>query len=78
MFINNPGHMAKMAAMPIYGKTFGNLLRNHWIDFSETWQCYNAILNHDIRMTMAYFTASSTQVAMHFIGIFTFEKYHDA
>ena len=22
MYINNPGHMTKMAAMPIYGKTF--------------------------------------------------------
>ena len=24
MFINNPGHMTKMAAMPIYGKTLKN------------------------------------------------------
>ena len=32
------GHMTKMAAMPIYGKsTFENLLsRNHWADFDET------------------------------------------
>ena len=27
-FINGPGHMTKMAAMPIYGKTFKNLLQN--------------------------------------------------
>ena len=33
------GHMTKMAAMPIYGKTFKkNLLtRNHWADFDETY-----------------------------------------
>ena len=24
MFINNPGHMTKMAAMPRYGKNFSN------------------------------------------------------
>ena len=37
MFINNPGHMIKMAAMPIYGKKpFKNLL-NQWTDFNETW-----------------------------------------
>ena len=26
MYINGPGHMTKMAAMPIYVKTFKNLL----------------------------------------------------
>ena len=31
------GHMSKMAAKPIYGKNFKNLLRNQWIDFNETW-----------------------------------------
>ena len=31
------GHMTKMAAMPIYGKNFKNLLsRNHWTDFDDT------------------------------------------
>ena len=39
MYINNPGHMTKMAAMPIYGKkTFKNLLlQNQWTDFNKTW-----------------------------------------
>ena len=38
MFINNLGHMTKMAAMRLYGrKTFRNLLRNQWTDFNETW-----------------------------------------
>ena len=36
MFINNPGHMTKMAAMNIYGKK-NLLLKNHWTDFKETW-----------------------------------------
>ena len=33
----NAGHMTKMAAMPIYGKHFKNLLsRNHWAAFDVT------------------------------------------
>ena len=36
MFINNPGHMIKMAAMPIYGKNPSKIL-NQWTDFNETW-----------------------------------------
>ena len=36
--INGPGHMTKMAAMPIYGKTLKNLLlQNRRADFHETW-----------------------------------------
>ena len=36
--INGPGHMTKMAAMPIYGKNLKNLLlQNRRADFHETW-----------------------------------------
>ena len=36
--INGLGHMTKMAAMPIYGKTLKNLLlQNRQADFHETW-----------------------------------------
>ena len=37
--INGPGHMTKMAAMPIYGKKSLNnlLLQNRRADFHETW-----------------------------------------
>ena len=36
--INGPGHMTKMAAMPIYGKNLKNLLlQNQWVDFHEIW-----------------------------------------
>ena len=31
---NGPGHMTKMAAMPIYGKPFKNLLQNQKADAS--------------------------------------------
>ena len=35
---NSPGHMTKMAAMPLYGKTLKNLLlRNQKADDLETW-----------------------------------------
>ena len=34
---NGPGHMTKMAAMPIYGKNLKNLLRNQKADDFETW-----------------------------------------
>ena len=35
--INCPGHMTKMAAMPIYGKTLKNLLQNQKYYDLETW-----------------------------------------
>ena len=35
---NDPGHMTKMAAMPIYGKTLKSLLlQNQKADDLETW-----------------------------------------
>ena len=34
---HDAGHMAKMAAIPIYGKHIKNLLfMNHWANFDET------------------------------------------
>ena len=39
MYINNPGHITKMAAVPIHvyeKKNFKNLLQNRWTDFNET------------------------------------------
>ena len=37
IYINELGHMTHMAAMPIYGKTFKNLLRHQMTDDLETW-----------------------------------------
>ena len=68
MYINNPGHMTKMAAMPIYGKNPSKTL------FSETTgpismklgmkhrslKNYNVYVNHDLVMTLTCFTARST------------------
>ena len=36
--IFGPGHMTKMATMPIYSRNLQKfLLQNHWADFLETW-----------------------------------------
>ena len=71
MYINNLGHMTKMAAMPIYGKNPSKII------FSETnrlisrklgvrhrWRKYsNVYINHDPVMTLTKFMARSTWVA---------------
>ena len=36
VFINKPGHMTKMAAMPIYGK-YPSKIFSSGTDFNETW-----------------------------------------
>ena len=71
MYINNPGHMTKMATMPIYGKNPSKIF------FSKTsgqistklgmkhrcFKHYNVYINHDPVMTLTYLTARSTWVA---------------
>ena len=38
VYLNGPGHMTKMAAMPIYGKTLKNLLLKNQKSYDlETW-----------------------------------------
>ena len=38
VYINGPGHMTKMAAMPIYGKNFKNLLLQNQKSYDlESW-----------------------------------------
>ena len=46
IYINCPGHMTKMAAMPIYGKNFlkNLLLRNHKSYDLETWHVASVTL----------------------------------
>ena len=51
VYINGPGHMTKMAAMPIYGKKHKKnlLLWNRWTNFNET--CYvtsGALVHHSL------------------------------
>ena len=67
MFINNPGHMIKMAAMPIYGKNPSKIffsLTNGPISTKlgmKHWglKYYNVFINYDLWMTLTYFTARS-------------------
>ena len=68
MYINDPGHMTKMAAMPIYGKNPSKIffsgtggpistklgMRHQWLLY------YNVCINHDPVMTLTYFTTRST------------------
>ena len=63
MYIDNPGHMTKMAAMPIYGKnpskiffsrTGGSIskklgMKHRWLKY------YNVYINHDPVMTLTFF-----------------------
>ena len=58
MYINNPGHMTKMAAMPVYGKNPSKIF------FSRTggsiskklgMKHYNVRINHDPVMTLTFF-----------------------
>ena len=62
MYINNPGHMTKMAAMPIYGKnpskifsrTGGSIskkfgMKHRWLKY------YNVHINNDSVMTLTFF-----------------------
>ena len=80
MYLNNLGHLTKMAAMPIYGKNPSkiffpkSLLQNWFIHFNKTWfqasmtqvlQCVYGI-NHDPVITLTYFREMSTRVAYAF------------
>ena len=71
MFINNPGHMTKMAAMPIYGKNPSKFFFSRTTGPISTKLCmkhggleyYNVFINYDLWMTLTYFMARSTWVA---------------
>ena len=66
MYINDPGHMTKVAAMPIYGKNPSKIffsgtggptklaMKHQWLKY------YNVYINHDPVMTLTYFTTRST------------------
>ena len=68
MYINNLGHMTKLAAMPIYGKNLKKIIfsgtggqiskklgmKHRWLKY------YNVYINHDPVVIMTYFTTRST------------------
>ena len=68
MFINNPGHMTKMAAMPIYGKYPSKIFSSGTTGPISTklgmkhqgLEYYNVLINYELWMTLTYFTARST------------------
>ena len=70
---NGPGHMTKMAAMPIYGKNLKIFSRTkrpmtlkpgmqHWL-----LEYYQFCLNDDPGLTLTYFTARSNLVPYAFV-----------
>ena len=68
------GHITKMAAMLIYGKTLQNLLlQNRWTDFHETWYVASGLQpiivcsNDDLGLTLTYFTARPNFVIWAFL-----------
>ena len=65
--------MTKMAAMPIYGKNFKNLLLQNQKSYDlETWhvalglKLYKVYINDDPGLTLTYFTARSNWVTYTF------------
>ena len=68
MFINNPGHMTKMATITIYGRNPSKIFFSGTTESISTklgmkhWglKYYNVVINHDPVMTLTYFTARST------------------
>ena len=63
MYINNPGHMTKMAAVPIYGKnpskiffsrTGGSISKKLGMKHRRL-KYYNVYINHDTVMTLTFF-----------------------
>ena len=66
MYINNPGHMTKMAAIAIYAKTPSKIfprtggpisaklgLNHRWL------KCSNVYITRDPMLTLTYFTTGS-------------------
>ena len=76
MYINNPGHMTKMAAMPIYGKkNFKNLLSKTGgpistkLGMKHGWlKHYNVYINHDPVMTDFFLRQGQHKSPMHLNG----------
>ena len=75
MYINNVGHMTKMAAMPTYGKNPSKIfsetnrlisrklgVKHRWLKYSNV----HVYINHDPVMTLNKFMARSTWVAYAF------------
>ena len=68
MYINDPGHLTKMAAMPIYGKNpskiffsgTGGQISTKLGMKHQGLKYYNVYIKHDPVMTLTYFRTRST------------------
>ena len=67
MFINNLGHMTKMAAILLYGKNPSKFFSGTTGSISTKFgmkhrglEYYNVFIHYDLWMTLTYFTARST------------------
>ena len=65
-YINGPGHMTKMAAMPIYGKRLLKPVSQEPMKLDmqhQGFKLYRVYINDDAGLTLTYFTAKSNWVA---------------
>ena len=68
MFINNPGRMIKIVAIPIYGKNLSKIFYSGngvWIStklgtYHLGLKTYNVFINRDPVMNLTYFMSRST------------------
>ena len=76
MFINNPGHMTKMAAMPIYGKNSSKFFFSGTTGPISTklgmkhrgLEYYNVFINYDLWMTLTILRQGQHRSPMHLNG----------
>ena len=72
MYINNPGHMAKMAAILIYGKNPSTICSGTDGPVSTKLgmrlKYYNVYINHDPVMTLTCLTIGQHRSPMHLNG----------
>ena len=76
MYIRNPGHMTKMAAMPIYGKNPSKIFFSRTggpistkLDMKHLWlKHYNVYINHDPVMTLTVLQQGQHRSPMHLNG----------
>ena len=73
MYINNPGHMTKMAAMPIYGKNPSKIFFSRTgvsiskkLGMKHRWRkYYNVYINHDPVKTLTFLGQGQHRSPMH-------------
>ena len=65
MYINGPGHMTKMAAMPIFSRTKSPMILKLGMQHLGL-KLYKVCINDDPVLTLTYFTAMSNFVAYAF------------